>query len=326
MSSASPPPEPSTGKPKWAGKSRGTPLGYRIFIFLIRHVGLGAAYALLVPVAAYYVVTAREPGRAWLRFLRRAHPEYRMSDTRALFKAYYTFGQLLIDKVTVMGGLRDRITTRHIAERTLQGIMDSGRGGLLISGHIGNWQLASYMMKRYRGQVSVVMLDAERDAIKQVMEEATTDRRFEVIPLQADMSHLFRIRGAFAEGRLVCIHGDRALGGSRTASHPFLGHPAEFPLGPFAIAAAFDVPVCFSFVVRTGPRTYTFTATDPLPPDRDPRVHLARYVAELERIARTYPWQWGNFYDFWTDDQRTIGGTRRRDRAAAPPPAHGAGA
>jgi len=318
LSSASPGPE-GAAQAKWAGRSRGTPLGHRIFLFLIRRVGLGAAYALLLPVSFWFTLFARAPGKAWERFYARIRPHDRTPRWQVRFRAYHTFGKLLIDKAAITGGLRDRFTTTHLQAGLLQRIMDSGTGGLLISAHIGNWQMASFMLKRYKGQVSIVMLDAEVDAIKQVHEQASEDRRFEVIPLKPDMSHLFRIRGALAEGRLVCLHGDRAMPGSRTAMKEFLGAPAAFPLGPFAIAAAFDVPVCFAFVVRTGPRKYTLQATEPLPVARDPHVHLDRFATALERIADEYPFQWANFYDFWNDDQATAAPGRRHTDLPAPP-------
>ncbi len=320
MSSASPAPEGSGAA--WQGRSRGTPLGHRIFIFLIRRVGLRAAYALLVPVSLYFVLAARVPGRAWLAYHARVSPGDRSQRWWVLFKAYHTFGKLIIDKSAVMAGMEDRFDCEHQAADTLQRILDDGRGGLLISAHVGNWQMASYLLKRYRGQVSVVMLDAEQQAIKEAHDEATRDRQYEVIALKEDMSHLFRIRGALAEGRLVCIHGDRALAGGRTARMPFLGTEASFPLGPFAIAAAFDVPVCFAFVVRTGERRYSFSATEPLPHDRDPKVQLGRFVTALEQVVRTHPFQWANFYEFWSDAPHPAPGRGRAAVPAAPPADH----
>ncbi|MEO8933311.1 MAG: lipid A biosynthesis acyltransferase, partial [Xanthomarina sp.] len=32
---------------EWQGKSKGTVLGYRIFVFFMKHVGMGAAYFIL---------------------------------------------------------------------------------------------------------------------------------------------------------------------------------------------------------------------------------------------------------------------------------------
>ncbi|MCB0793361.1 MAG: hypothetical protein KDB88_01370 [Flavobacteriales bacterium] len=262
-------------------------------------MGLSSAYLLLYPVSLYFVLTARSAGSAYLEFLARARPGEEKRPFRARFKAYYEFGKTLIDKVAVMSGKEDLFDRDHSAGTILKKIMDDGKGGLLISAHVGNWEMAGFLMKRYQGKVSIVMLDAERAEIRRVMESSMLQKEFEVIGLGQDLSHLFKIRKAFEDGRMVCIHGDRAMPGSRTAEHLFLGKKAHFPLGPFAIAAAFDVPVCFSFVVRTGDRQYAFKATPPLPADRDPLVHLERFVGALEETVREFPYQWSNFYDFW---------------------------
>ena len=39
---------------EWKGKSRGTVLGYKIFIFCIKKLGLPSAYFVLYFVAAYF--------------------------------------------------------------------------------------------------------------------------------------------------------------------------------------------------------------------------------------------------------------------------------
>lgn len=300
----------SSGSPRaeaagagWEGRSRGTPLGHRIFIFLIKHVGLGAAYALLVPVTSYFVLTAGDAGRAYMHFFRRARPEAGSGRWATLFRAFHSFGQRLIDKVAIAGGLADRFAQHRTGGEHIQALMDAGRGALLISAHIGNWDMAAHLMKRYKGKVSVVMLEAEDARIRKAVEEATEEKRFEVIPLGNDLSHMIRIKAAISEGRLICIHGDRAMAGSRTAKHDFLGAPARFPLGPFAIAATLQVPVCVAFVLRGNDRSYRFHAFPPDPPDRDPKVHLDHFVARLEEVAHEHPEQWSNFFEFWIDEQ-----------------------
>ena len=40
--------------PSWQGKSRGNPLGYRIFVSILKHFGVLPAYLLLRMVVLYY--------------------------------------------------------------------------------------------------------------------------------------------------------------------------------------------------------------------------------------------------------------------------------
>jgi predicted LPLAT superfamily acyltransferase len=98
---------------------------------------------------------------------------------------------------------------------------------------------------------------------------------------------------------IVCIHGDRYREGMRTLSHPFLGHEAQFPFGPFGIASKFDVPKCFVFGVRKGKNGYAFSASPPIFGKQRPESLLAAFVTELQSMVRKHPEQWFNFYDFW---------------------------
>ena len=41
---------------QWEGKSKGTVLGYRIFVFFIKNVGIKSAYVVLYFVATYYYI------------------------------------------------------------------------------------------------------------------------------------------------------------------------------------------------------------------------------------------------------------------------------
>jgi hypothetical protein len=48
---------------KWEGKSKGTVLGHKIFVFILNHLGLKPAYIVLRFVALYYFLFARKSNR-----------------------------------------------------------------------------------------------------------------------------------------------------------------------------------------------------------------------------------------------------------------------
>jgi predicted LPLAT superfamily acyltransferase len=88
---------------------------------------------------------------------------------------------------------------------------------------------------------------------------------------------------------------------------PFLGREAAFPVGPFLLAAISGAPLIATFSLQTGPASYRFFARPPLHlafvrgKERDEQLRgwVEAYVAELEGLARQYPYQWFNFYPFW---------------------------
>ena len=58
---------------KWEGKSKGTVLGYKIFVFFIKNLGLTAAYILLVPVALYYLLFSVKSTKALFYYFNKNH-------------------------------------------------------------------------------------------------------------------------------------------------------------------------------------------------------------------------------------------------------------
>ena len=93
---------------EWKGRSRGGKTGYMIFIFLLRNLGLGAAYALLSLVSLYYIPAApRSTAEIWRYARRILHYGYFRS-AFFIYRNYFAFGQSIIDKVAISSGMEDR--------------------------------------------------------------------------------------------------------------------------------------------------------------------------------------------------------------------------
>lgn len=283
----------------WTGRSKGTPLGYWFFIVFIRNLGLGFTYGFLHFVVAYYFLFSWKTSRAISDFYRKGLGYGRWSAIRGIYRNYYALGQMLIDKVAMASGMVDRFELFSTGQEHIISMAKDGTGGILISAHLGNWEVSGHLMVNYGGKVNVVMYEAEHEQIKRTVEGETGGRRFNVIPIKDDMSHVYAISAALLNKEIVCIHGDRYREGMRTLKHDFLGHGAQFPHGPFAIASKFDVPKCFVFGMRHGKNCYSFSATEPIIGKQRPEVLLAAFVDEMEKKVRQYPEQWFNFYDFW---------------------------
>lgn len=290
----------------WKGKTRGGLLGYRIFIFILRNVGLIPAYGLLYVVSGYY----------WL-FTNKKYPVYYLhnrlgySKTRAFFltyRMYHNFGRVLIDKVAALSGSYTKFTYNFEGEHHLHSLKD---GGMLIGAHLGNWEIAGELLKRIDTPVHIVMFDEEHRRIKKMLENVMKGKTFSMIPIKKDMSHIYRINHALKNKELIVMHGDRYVEGSKTIRARFLGEDADFPAGPFHISVKFGVPVTFVFALKENRRHYHFFATPPrkyIPGPTNNREETLQelvkdYIFELENKVRTYPLHWFNFYDFWGVDK-----------------------
>src|SRR5882762_4971375 len=169
--------------PSWQGKSRGTRLGYSIFVYVLKKAGVLPAYFLLRFVAAYYFLFSVTSSKFILAYFRRLG----YSRTKALFslyKNYYWFGQTLIDKVVVMSGMPNRFSFDFDGEDNLRKITAQQKGGLLLSAHIGNWDIAGHLLKRLDTKIHIVMFDGEHERIKEYLKSVTGESNAHIIVIR----------------------------------------------------------------------------------------------------------------------------------------------
>jgi len=291
----------------WKGKTRGGLAGYKIFFALLKYTGLPFAYFLLRFVALYFFLFLPKAFKAIYPFYRKRFLFGFFHSLQMVYKNYYVFGQVLLDKVAVMAGFPVKFSFTYEGEEHLRKIVADRTGGLLISAHIGNFEMAGNMLERLETEVNIIMFDAEHEKIKNYL-DSVTRRKFNVIAIKEDNSHIYEINKAFREKQLVCIHGDRFVKGSKTLSVEFLGEKANFPTGPFYLAMKFHVPVSFVFAMKDSASHYHFFATPPrlyqqqgIQQKRDQTIQtiIKDYIYVLERTLRKYPSQWFNYYNFW---------------------------
>ncbi len=291
----------------WEGKTRGGLTGYRIFLFLLNTFGIKAAYSLLYFVASYYVLFAAKARKPMLYYFHEIIGFGKIKSIRYLFKNNISFGKALIDKVAILSGVKNNFTFEFEGENYLHQMAES-QGGLIISAHIGNWEIAGNLFDRINTKVHVVMLDAEHRKIKALLDSAMTHKTMNIIPILDDMSHLFKIKEALKANEVVAIHGDRFLPGSKTMSFDFLGKEAKFPTGPFYIALKYKKPVVFVSAVKETNNHYHLRSTKPVLYEdsgsmkkRNTAINnmIKDYIKTLEYVVHLHPEQWYNYYYFW---------------------------
>lgn len=290
--------------PSWQGKSKGSQLGYRIFVWVLRNFGVMPAYFLLRSVVLHYLLFSYRSSKAIYHYF---HHRLGYSALKALLKIYrnyYSFGQSIIDKVVMMARIPNKFTFNFDGEQNLHRMVELKKGGLLLSCHIGNWEIAGNLLRRLETKVHIVMFDGEHEKIKQYITGVTGERSVNVIIIKEDLSHIYEISEAFGRNELICMHADRFLEGNKTMSANFLGKEANFPMGPFVLATTFKVPVSFVFAMKETWKHYHLFASDIKEYNQPARKSVMQemlndFVAEMEKKVRQYPSQWYNYYNFW---------------------------
>jgi predicted LPLAT superfamily acyltransferase len=296
----------------WKGKTRGGLTGYRIFIAILKNLGLPVSYFFLRFVAFYFFIFGPRSFRNIYYFYNKRLGFGVFKSIIAVYRNYYVFGQVILDKTAVMGGFDPKFTFDFDGEQYLRQMVSEKTGGLLISAHIGNFEMAGHLLERLETRVNIIMLDAEHEKIKKYLSEFTR-KSFHIIAIGADNEHIYEISEALKNKEIVCMHGDRFMPGSKTLSADFLGSEAELPTGPFYLAMKYGVPVSFVFAMKETSKHYHFYATPPqfykqqnTPAGRNDmlKTMLNDYLGEAAKKIRMYPYQWFNYYEFWKENRK----------------------
>ncbi|MDB4285718.1 lipid A biosynthesis acyltransferase [bacterium] len=288
----------------WKGQSRGNLLGYKLFFWILRNLGLGFAYFILRFVALYFFFFSFKAFRpSWYYFGQRLE----MGFWRSLLSIYrnkYVFGQVLIDKVALMSEMGESFTFDFEGRQEMWKTLNQGKGAIIVSAHAGNWEAASHFFSTLgredkEKKVNVVMFDGEHQQIKRFFEGVMTEKKIHIIVIKQDLSHLIEINRAMKANEIICLHGDRFVEGSKTIDCEFLGENARFPMGPFYMASRYNKPLAFTLALKAGKKHYRFEAMPYSGEDTSPEATAQAFAHWLGEKMSQYPTQWFNFYHFW---------------------------
>lgn len=307
--------EPSPPK-HWANlEETSTVFGIRSLVWVYRWFGRPAFRVFLKPVVSYYFLTgklAREASLEYLKNLVEYFPELGIQGTwLQSYRHFLSFGESLLDKIIVWMGCIEPSDVDFYNRELLQELLDQKRGALILSGHIGNLEICR-AIANLRGHICLNILVHTKHAEKfnRLLGSGENSNKIRLIQVtELNPAIAILLQDKIEAGEFVVLVGDRIpVQGSRTVSANFLGKPAEFPQGPYLLAALLRCPVftlfCFPESGRYQIHLKLFAESIRIPrsePDKNQALQaLARNYAEiLEGYCRKVPLQWFNFYPYW---------------------------
>lgn len=305
---------------EWRERPEG---GNRFWLVLIRwcilHVGRGFAQLGMLPTTLYFFLVRGPERRASREWLARVGAPRR--GWWGVMIHIYTFAITIVDRVLLLAGRGDELDVRPEGVEHLHRVLDRGGGCMLLGSHLGSFEAIRVFNREappeYR-RLKVVMDRDQNSLMTQMLEELCPDIGETVIDArQPGPAIVLAAGGVMEAGGMVAMLGDRARAGESTLEVDFLGRRARMPAAPLAIADALGVPVVTVFGLYEGKRRYRLVF-EPLagpPPraatrrERRRRLHeqVQCYANRLAHYARRYPYNWFNFYDFWTADADPAG-------------------
>lgn len=234
------------------------------------------------------------------RQLRAAFPDWSAERVAQVARAAYeNLGRTFIETAVLPSysrdqvlGLFERVDNWDVVERAHA----LGRGLIMLTGHLGNWEL---------GGAYIAARGVPLDAVARGMENPLFDgyltrtRRRIGMNVIRDADAVRLVPRALRAGRAVAFLFDQGAVGLASTWVPFFGRMAKTPRGPAVFALRLDTPMVFGAAIRqpSGRFAISFETVDTVRSgDREADVDamVAAYTQVLERWVRRVPEQY-----FW---------------------------
>lgn len=287
----------------WAGTTYGNGWMHRWLIRLLRVIDVRLlyvfAFVFVVPPTLVINAPAR---RAIYRYFRRRWDCGRIRAAWMTYRNHCAFSQVVIDRFAMYAGRRFHMYID--GGEHFDRLVHRPEGFVQLSSHIGNYELAGYSLVAKDKRFNALVFGGEKESVMVNRNRMFRGNNIRMIPMTADMSHLFLMDAALADGEILSMPADRIFGSQKSFAIDFLGATARFPQGAFQLAAVRGVPVLFVAVMKQASTSYHIIVRPISAPAGGSTRERARalaeaYVRELEDVVRQYPTQWYNYFDFW---------------------------
>ncbi|HXM55130.1 MAG TPA: hypothetical protein VOB72_07045 [Candidatus Dormibacteraeota bacterium] len=281
---------------------------FRTMQWLVERLPRRLGYALAVLVARFAYVFARRARAELERNLQIALPDLSRKALRKLAwrnfrnhsKAYADLMRLPVARVE---DLRAQLHVRGVEH--LEAARAKGRGVLVVSAHMGSWEVAAAI---WSATVAPVSLFAEELEPRELYEwYRCTRARLGISVLPLTRTGLRQVLQALDNEEMVVTAIDRDIMGTGVVVD-FFGRPARIPEGPAAIALRRGTPILPVAVFRLPDDTFQAVGYPPIfaEPTGDRAADIRRVtgqlVRRLEELIREHPEQWHMPHPIWHDE------------------------
>jgi predicted LPLAT superfamily acyltransferase len=284
-------------------RERSNVLALRIITWVAQRLGRPVARLLLYPITLYFVLAVPKARRASIAYLRRAlGREPGWADG---YRHVFSFASTILDRFYLLNGRFELFDTQVIGQDQIHKVLGKGRGAIVMGAHLGSFE-AVRATSRFVGDLTVSMVMYEDNAVKlnQVLAAINPTLKHNIIPL-GQVDSMLRVKHSLERGELVGMLCDRTLDDEPGRKVSILGREANFPVGPFRLAAMLKRPVILIVGLYLGGHRYEihfeeladFSQPGGLTVDQT----IDLYVSRLAHYCQQAPYNWFNFYDFWDE-------------------------
>ena len=272
----------------------------RTLIRLFRILPLGVLYGCMALVVPFYMLFGKG-FRASYRFFRQRMGYGALKSFWHVYRNEYAFGKVVLDRFAAFAGKQFRMNVPRMD--LFDRLCEAPGGFVQLSSHVGCYEMVGYTLHSPK-RLNALVYGGETATVMENRAHLFGQTNVRMVPVSEDLSHVFLLNNALADGEIASLPGDRMFGSQKTVECLFFGEKAKFPAGPFLLAVQRGVPVLTVFAMKEGRRDYKVLLDVENAPEgasKQEKIQFLAdaYAARLEEVVRLYPDQWYNFYDFW---------------------------
>jgi len=193
---------------------RGSVFWIQVSAWIYKILGRTATLAILSPIIFFYYLTGAAQRRASKNYLMRIHRAGLLPQKPGFFdgmRHFISFAGALIDRLAGWTGKISNQDVSGVDDTAFANAKADGRGGLILTAHIGNPDLirAVATVKR-RFKVTVLMHSGNAQKYNSVIQKFSPDSGVRVVEVSTiDMQIAMRLSEAVERGEWIVIAADR---------------------------------------------------------------------------------------------------------------------
>lgn len=172
--------------------------------------------------------------------------------------------------------------------------LDFRRGVILVTGHIGNWELGGLFFGHRGTKINVVTLPDGSHQIDAIRNMYRGQYSIRTIVLDGSPFSAVEMAAALKRGEMIAMLVDR-WGKTDGVASRFFGGVHYLPRGPFVLSRATGAAIFPAFLVRDGDCYRGILEPAFVVDQEDFEPYAIRISQALERLIRRFPDQWYNF-------------------------------
>lgn len=286
----------------WAGTTYGNGWMHKWLIRMLRYSDVRLWYAFVAVCVVPVCLLVNPAQKIIYHYFRKRWHYSKVRAALATYRNFYLFAQVVIDKFAMYAGKHFNIEI--VGNEHFLALASREEGFVQLSAHVGNYEIAGYSLVAEKKRFNALVFGGEKASVMKNRNKMFANTNINMIGIDADMSHLYEINSALANGEIVSMPGDRIFGSEKSIETDLLGATAHLPAGPFRVATMRGLDCLAVNVMKTGAKSYRIYVSPLIYNKQAPRPEQVRgladsYARELERIITMYPEQWYNFFEFW---------------------------